>query len=42
MSDRYRKRSSLRSCGTLIGPNWACGTRRYSACPPGTEPYSYV
>ena len=28
--------------GTLIGMNWACGTRRYSACAPGTSPYSLL
>ena len=27
-----------RASGTLIGPNCAWGTRRYSACPPGTWP----
>ena len=39
MSDRNRYRSSGPSGPTLIGPYWACGTRRYSACPPGTDPY---
>src|ERR1700744_3353260 len=39
MSDRYRYCSSGAPSGTLTGPNWACGTRRYSACPPGTDPY---
>src|SRR6478752_5812303 len=39
MSDRNRYRSSGPSGLTLIGPYWACGTRRYSACPPGTDPY---
>src|SRR6478735_1685786 len=39
MSDRKRYRSSGPSGATLIGPYWACGTRRYSACPPGTDPY---
>ena len=38
MSERKRYRSSGTPSGTLIGPNCACGTRRYSACPPGTEP----
>ena len=42
MSDRYRKRSSGGPSGTWIGPNWACGTRRNSAWPPGTWPYSLV
>ena len=39
MSERYKKRSSgasSPSSGTFMGPKWACGTRRYSACPPGT------
>jgi hypothetical protein len=26
----------------LTGPNWACGTRRNWAWPPGTDPYSDV
>src|SRR6476660_1665796 len=38
-SDRYRNCSSGGPSGTLIGPYWACGTRRYSAWPPGTDPY---
>ena len=37
-SDRYTKRSSGGPSGTLMGPNCAWGTRRYSACPPGTWP----
>ncbi len=41
-SERNRNRSSGCSCGTLIGPNGAWGTRRYCACAPGTEPYSEV
>ena len=41
-SDRYRNRSSGGPAGTLIGPYCACGTRRSSACPPGTSPYSFV
>src|SRR6478672_10493818 len=39
MSDKNRYRSSGPSGATLIGPYCACGTRRYSACPPGTDPY---
>lgn len=35
-------RSSGGPCGTRIGPNWACGTRNNSACPPGNWPYSLV
>src|SRR5271165_1709114 len=42
MSDRYRYCSSGAPSGTLTGPNWACGTRRYWAWPPGTDPYSEV
>jgi hypothetical protein len=42
MSDRYRYCSSGAPSGILTGPNWACGTRRYCAWPPGTYPYSEV
>ena len=41
-SDRYTKRSSGGPSGTLIGSVLPKGTRRYSACPPGTWPYSFV
>lgn len=36
------ERSSAAPAGTTIGPYCACGTRKYSARPPGTCPYSSV
>src|SRR3954454_3384307 len=40
-SDRYTYRSSDGPSGTLMWVNCAWGTRRYSACPPGTWPYIF-
>ncbi|CPU66706.1 Uncharacterised protein [Mycobacteroides abscessus] len=30
--------TACHAVGTTTGPYWACGTRRYWACPPGTWP----
>ena len=42
MSERYAQQSSGGPSGSLTWVNWACGTRRYSAWPPGTESYSWL
>src|SRR6185437_12678651 len=38
MSDRNSTCSSLKCCGTLMGPTSANGMRTYSACPPAYPP----
>ena len=40
-SERYTKRESGGPSGTVMCVFFTCGTRRYSAWPPGTPPYSF-